>query len=280
MGFVTELTLTEKALALRLLHEGPVLVLPNAWDAGSAAVVAAAGAPAIATTSGGVSWALGAPDGEHLTREQMMQAVARIAAAVDVPVTADIEAGFGPDPGDVAATVAAVLAAGAVGINLEDSRAPGGPLFDVEAQARRIRAGRDAAGDAGVPELYINARTDVYLFQIGEPDGRFDEALARAEAYAEAGADCLFVPGLLDLAALAALAAAAPIPISVMLGAPGGPTVAQLAAAGVRRVSVGTAMALAAYTTARAATRQLLTEGRYAPEEILSYFEMNALLRR
>jgi 2-methylisocitrate lyase-like PEP mutase family enzyme len=276
---MTEMTVAEKARALRALHHGRVLVLPNAWDAGSAAVIAAAGAPAIATTSGGVSWALGTSDGQHLTRGEMTEAVARIVAAVDVPVSADIEGGYGPDPQDVAATVAAVLAVGAVGVNLEDSVAPGGPLFDVEAQAWRIRAGRDAAADAGVPELVINARTDVYLFQIGEPDGRFAESLARAEAYAEAGADCFFVPGLLDLDTLAALAKSSPIPISAM-AAPGGPSVAELSAAGVRRVSVGTAIAQAAYATAAAAARQLLTDGRFAPEQILSFGELDALFRR
>ena len=271
--------LNGRAQALRALHDKGVFVLPNAWDAGSAAVIAAAGAPAIATTSGGVSWALGASDGQHVTREQMLQAVARIAAAVDLPVTADVEAGYGPEPEDVAETVRGVLDAGAVGVNLEDSLAPGGPLFEVDAQARRIRAGRDAAAGLGVPELVINARTDVYLFQIGEPGGRFDATRRRAEAYAGAGADCLFVPGLLDLETLAALVEASPIPVNAM-AVPGGPSVAELGAAGVRRVSVGTTIAQAAYAAAQRAARDLLTDGRYEPEQLIGYPELDALFRR
>jgi 2-methylisocitrate lyase-like PEP mutase family enzyme len=129
-----------KATALRALQTDGVLVLPNAWDAASAALIAAGGARAIATTSAGVSWSLGRPDGQNLTRAEMVDAVARIAAAVDLPVSADVEGGYGPAAEDVAQTVAAVIDAGAVGINLEDSRAPGGPLFEGEGQAVRIRA--------------------------------------------------------------------------------------------------------------------------------------------
>jgi len=186
-----------KAAALRSLHEDGIFVLPNAWDAGSAAMIAAAGAPVIATTSAGVSWSLGRQDGQRLSRPEATDAVRRIADAVDVPVTADIEGGYGSDPGAVAATVAAMTGAGAVGINLEDSGRPGGGLFDAATQAARIRAARAAATDAGLPELVINARTDVFLFEIGEPAGRLGDVLARAAAYAEAGADSLFVPGLL-----------------------------------------------------------------------------------
>ena len=192
-----------KAATLRSLHKDGILVLPNAWDAASAAMIAAAGAQVIATTSAGVSWSLGRPDGQNLSRPEATDAVARIADAVDLPVTADIEGGYGSDPGAVAVTVAAMIGAGAVGINLEDSGAPGGGLFGSTAQAARIRAARAAATDAGLPELVINARTDVFLFEIGEPEGRLDDVLARAAAYAEAGADSLFVPGLLDLGTLA-----------------------------------------------------------------------------
>jgi 2-methylisocitrate lyase-like PEP mutase family enzyme len=236
--------------------------LPNAWDAGSAAMIAAAGAPVIATTSAGVSWSLGRPDGQNLSRPEAADAVARIADAVDVPVTADIEGGYGGDPGAVAATVAAMIGAGAVGINLEDSGSPGGGLFDVATQAARIRAARAAATEAGLPELVINARTDVFLFEIGEPGGRFDDVLARAAAYAEAGADSLFVPGLLDLGILAALTSKVSLPVNVMAG-PGAPDVATLGAAGVRRVSLGQAITQAAYTLARKAAAEVLTVGTY-----------------
>ena len=251
-----------KAATLRSLHEDGIFVLPNAWDAGSAAMIAAAGAPVIATTSAGVSWSLGRPDGQNLSREEAVDAVARIAATVGLPVTADVEGGYGRAPDAVAATVTAVIGAGAVGINLEDSGAPGGGLFDAAAQAGRIRAARAAAAAAGLPELVINARTDVFLFAIGEPEGRLDDVLARASAYAEAGADSLFVPGLLDLGTLAELTRKVSLPVNVMAG-PGAPDVAALRAAGVRRVSLGQAVTQAAYTLARKAAAEALSSGTY-----------------
>jgi 2-methylisocitrate lyase-like PEP mutase family enzyme len=267
----------DKAQRLRALGADTVLVLPNAWDAGSAAVIAAAGAPAVATTSGGVAWSLGKGDGEQATRDEMLAAAARIAAAVDVPVTVDVEGGYGAAPAEVAKTVAAVVAAGAVGINLEDSTAVGGPLFTPQEQAERIAAARAAATEAGLPELVINARTDVYLFGIGEESGRLDDVLARAAAYAEAGADVIFVPGLLDLAVLTDLSARSPLPVNAMAG-PGGPSVAELAKAGVRRVSVGTVVAQAAYTAAHRATLELLDAGTYdALDGSLDFFQVNGL---
>ncbi|MFF3001623.1 isocitrate lyase/phosphoenolpyruvate mutase family protein [Kitasatospora sp. NPDC057940] len=268
-------TQRERALRLReLVVDGP-LVLPNAWDAGSAAVIASAGAPAIATTSGGVSWSLGHGDGHRLDRTQAVEAARRIVAAVDVPVTVDAEGGYGPTPADVAATVAALVGAGAVGVNLEDSTAVGGPLFPVAEQADRLRAARTAAAAAGLPELVVNARTDVLLFGLGG----LDDVLARAEAYAEAGADGLFVPGLLDLDALAGLCERSPLPVNAMAVA-GGPTVAELAATGVRRVSVGTGLAQLAYTAARRAAAELLGAGTLAElDGALGYGELNGLYR-
>jgi 2-methylisocitrate lyase-like PEP mutase family enzyme len=262
---------------LRALHAAGVLVLPNAWDAASAAVIARAGAQAIATTSGGVSWSLGRSDGQRLTRAEMAGRVREIAGAVAIPVTADIEGGYGPDPGDVALTVEAVIAAGAAGVNIEDSRAPGGPLFGPAGQAARIRAGRTAAVSAGLPELFINARTDVFLYGIGKPEGRLDDVLARSAAYAGAGADSLFVPGLTDLGLIAELTRAATIPVNVMAG-PGAPLVSELAAAGIRRVSVGTAIAQAAYSLAQRAAAELLTTGGYATlEQALDFSAVNGL---
>ncbi|PXX57800.1 2-methylisocitrate lyase-like PEP mutase family enzyme [Nocardia tenerifensis] len=251
-----------KAAAFRALHEQGVFVLPNAWDAVSAAVIARAGAPAIATTSAGVAWSLGAGDGQQLTRDDNIGVIRRIAATVDVPVTADVEGGYGPAPEDVATTIIAAIGAGAVGVNLEDSTAPGGPLFDTAAHADRLRAARTAAEQAGLPELVINARTDVYLFGVGAPEARLDEVLTRAAAYAAAGADSLFVPGLLDLPTLTDLVTKSPLPINVMTGH-GGPTVAELAATGVRRVSVGSGVAQAAYRLAEAAATELLEHGTY-----------------
>jgi 2-methylisocitrate lyase-like PEP mutase family enzyme len=251
-----------KAATLRSLHADGVFVLPNAWDAGSAAMIAAAGAQVIATTSAGVSWSLGRQDGQNISRQEATDAVARIVAAVDLPVTADVEGGYGSSPGAVAATVAAMIGAGAVGINLEDSGAPDGGLFDASAQAARIRAARVAATDAGLPELVINARTDVFLFEIGKPEGRLDDVLVRAAAYAEAGADSLFVPGLLDLGTLATLTGKVSLPLNVMVG-PGAPDVATLRAVGVRRISLGQAISQAAYTLARKAAAEALTAGTF-----------------
>lgn len=265
-----------RAAKLRALHEESTLVLPNAWDAASAAIIARAGAPAIATTSGGVAWSAGRPDGHGLTRAEMAALVARIVGVVDVPVTADIEGGYD----DVAATVTAIVEAGAVGINLEDSSAPGGPLYDVPAQAERVRAARDAATAAGLPELWVNIRTDVFLFGIGEPEGRFDDVVARAKAYADAGADSLFVPGLIDLEVLATLVKESPLPVNVMVW-PGAPTVAELEAVGVRRVSVGTAIAQSAYAVAERAAKELLAHGSYtALEGGLDFGAVNSAVTR
>jgi 2-methylisocitrate lyase-like PEP mutase family enzyme len=239
------------AQAFAALHKrGDPLLLPNAWDAGSAAAIAAAGARAIATTSAGVAWSLGLGDGlpsGGLDAETVAVVVARIVAAVDVPVSADIEAGYA----DVTRTVAAVVAAGAVGVNLEDRVSPG-VLNSPAAQAERIAAARSAA-----PGIWINARTDVFLG--GSAD--LAEALNRSAGYAAAGADSLFVPGLADLEALAKLAEG-PLPVAVMVW-PGAPTVAELAAVGVARISLGPAIAQAAYALAARAATELLTAGRY-----------------
>jgi 2-methylisocitrate lyase-like PEP mutase family enzyme len=253
---------TDKARQLRTLNREGIYVLPNAWDVGSAVLSANAGAQVVATTSAGVSWGKGRPDGEHLTREDAIDVVRQIVDAVDVPVTADIESGYGPDPSDVAATVSGVVGAGAVGINLEDSGNPDGGLFLDDDQAARISAARTAATEAGLAELVINARTDVYLHGIGEPEGRYDETLRRAKAYAAAGADTVFVPGLTDLGVISRLTGESPIPVNIMTG-PGGPTVSELAAAGVRRVSLGASIAFAAYSLVVRATREALERGTY-----------------
>jgi 2-methylisocitrate lyase-like PEP mutase family enzyme len=254
-----------QADAFAKLHAvGDPLLLPNAWDVGSAVAIAAAGARAIATTSAGVAWSLGVPDGAGLGAERAAAAVARITAAVNVPVSADIEAGYE----DVAATVAAVLRAGAVGINIEDRILR--ELLDPAEQAGRLASARAVGEAAGVP-LWINARTDVFL----AGSGRVDEALSRAAVYAAAGADSLFVPGLADLALIAELAAG-PLPVAVMAG-PGAPSVAELAAAGAVRISLGSAIAQAAYAVAARAATELLTSGTYeSTADGIAYGEMNA----
>ncbi|MET8759492.1 isocitrate lyase/phosphoenolpyruvate mutase family protein [Lentzea sp. NPDC004782] len=240
----------EKATTFRALHENGLLILPNAWDAASAALVERAGAKAIATTSAGVAWSLGRPDGHGLSRDEMVQAVARIAAAVDVPVTADVEGGYD----DLAATVGEVIEAGAVGVNIEDSKGDG-TLFEIAEQTQRLREARAVSAD-----LVINARIDVYLLGAGAPEGRLDEVLARAAAYAEAGADCLYVIGLSDLEAISQIARTSTLPLNA-LAFPGSPTAAEFEKAGVRRLSVGPLVAQAAYAVAQRAAAELLVEG-------------------
>src|SRR5574341_911408 len=196
----------DKAEAFRRLHAGPrMLVLPNVWDVASAKIVELAGYPAIATSSAAVAWMLGYPDGERIGRDEMAAAVARIARAVAVPVTADMEAGYGTRPEDAAATARAVVPAGAVGMNLEDAAdSEGAALLDEARQCERIQAAREAAAAAGVP-LVINARTDVFLSGIGEPGGRLAHAVRRLNAYRDAGADSLFCPGVINPRTIAAL---------------------------------------------------------------------------
>ncbi|MEU4190867.1 isocitrate lyase/phosphoenolpyruvate mutase family protein [Kribbella sp. NPDC026611] len=242
-------TQIELAARLRELHGQPPLVLPNAWDAGSAKAIEAAGATAIATTSAGVAWAAGVDDAGGLDLTSATTALREICAAVSVPVTADIEAGYG----DVAATVASVIEAGVVGINLEDSTAR--VLDDPAVHGERIKAARAAAVAAGI-DLVINARTDTYLY--GDRTGTIE----RAKVYADAGADVLFVPGVVDLPTIVELVKESPLPVNVMVG-PGAPTVSELFEAGVTRISIGPAITVAAYALATAAAKELLTSGTY-----------------
>jgi 2-methylisocitrate lyase-like PEP mutase family enzyme len=265
----------DHAKTFAALHTaGTPLLLPNAWDAASAVVIAGAGAAAIATTSAGLAWSLGVPDGADLGADRNAEAVARIVAAVDVPVSADIEAGYGESPEAVAATVTAIVQAGAVGVNIEDRI--GATMLATAAQAERLVAAREAAQRLGVP-VWINARTDVYLAGIGAEPERPGLTEERASAYAAAGADSLFVPGLVDTAVLGKLSEG-PVPIAVMAWA-GAPSVAEFAAAGAVRVSLGSGIAQAAYAVAARATKELLTSGTYdTTGDALSFPELNAAL--
>jgi 2-methylisocitrate lyase-like PEP mutase family enzyme len=241
-----------KAERLRALHvPGEPLVLLNAWDAGSAAVIAKAGAQAIATTSAGAANALGYPDGQLVTREQMLSTVAPIAAAVDLPVTADMEAGYGDSPEDAAATARGLVEVGGVGLNLEDTADAGDdPLLPIDAFVAKIAAVTATAEETGVP-LVLNARTDVFIGQVGDPATRLERAVERGRAYLEAGADCIFVPAVADAATIGALVEGIGGPVSILAG-PGSPTLSELAALGVARVSVGSGAYRAALALARA----------------------------
>jgi 2-methylisocitrate lyase-like PEP mutase family enzyme len=252
-------------------RRGEPLLLPNAWDAASAAVVVSAGASAVATTSAGVAWSLGVPDGADLGVVRAADAVRRIVSAVSVPVSADIEAGYE----SVASTVTAVVEAGAVGVNIEDR--DGAALFEPADQARRLASARAAADRLGV-RAWINARTDVYLLGVGAPETRLASTMERARAYADAGADSIFVPGLIDLDAIAELADG-PLPVAVMAFA-GAPSVAEFTAAGAVRISLGSAIAQAAYAVAARAAAELLQKGTYeSVADALPYGELNELLK-
>ncbi len=284
-------TQRSKAGRLRELHlGGDVLVLPNAWDPLSATIFEACGFPAIATTSAGIAYALGYPDGEKLGREELAAATSLLTAAVGVPVTADVETGYGPSPEDAAETARAVLGAGAVGLNLEDAvvadpprsdAQTGGaalfPLVELGTQLEKIRAIVRVGVEAGVP-LVVNARTDTYWRSIGDPKWRLSETVRRTNAFLEAGADSVFVPGVRDAETISTLAREVKGPLNV-LGGPAVPSIPELAALGVRRVSVGSGPVRAVMGLVERIGRELLTSGTCASfsEGAIPYAEANRL---
>lgn len=253
----------DQAELFRSKHRGePLLLLPNVWDAMSAKVFAAAGFEAIATTSGGVAWALGYQDGERTPWNEVVAATARIVRAAQVPVTADIEAGYGETPEAVAKSVGEIIGAGAVGVNLEDGIAGAVGLRSIADAAARIRAAREAARAAGVP-IVINARTDLYLRNIGDEAARFDEAVTRGKAYLAAGADCVYPITLRDPATIERLVKAldgAPININVRAGSPG---VAEFEKLRVARISIASQAALLALDGTRRLAEELRRTGRF-----------------
>ncbi|MFE4971106.1 isocitrate lyase/phosphoenolpyruvate mutase family protein [Kitasatospora sp. NPDC056651] len=271
MSTVDPIVQRERARLLRELHRpGEPLVLANAWDVPSARLVAGAGARAVATASASVSWSLGAADGGGADREQVLARTAQVVRAVGLPVTADLESGYAATAAGVGETVTALLATGAVGVNLEDEGRP-----PAEA-AERIAAARAAADAAGVP-LFVNARTDVFLRGIGEPEGRLDDAVHRLRAYLAAGADGVFVPGVSDPETIAALVEAVPAPLNVLAG-PAAPPVAELAKLGVARISLGPGLAEVAYAAVRRAAEEVYGSGTYtALADGLGYPELNRL---
>ena len=245
---------TDKAAALLALHTGPGFVLPNAWDAGSARILEQVGFPAIATTSAGIAWSCGVPDGEALERDRMLEHVARIVAAVGVPVTADLEAGYGDTAGEVGRTVARAVEIGAAGGNLED--AGKGGLFGIDEAVERLAAAR-AAAPSGT--FVLNARTDTYF--AGTSGDTFAETVERAVRYLEAGADCVFVPGVVQEDTIRRLAAAIPGPLNVVAGLTNLIDAPTLFSMGVKRVSLGGGLARAALSLLERAGQELLDSG-------------------
>lgn len=273
------MTQKDRAAQLRQLHQRRPLVLPNAWDAVSAALVARAGASAIATTSAAVAWALGRPDGWADHRDAVLGVVRNIVRVVDVPVTADVEGGYGTGSiQDVEETVRGVVAAGGAGINLEDSPGERGErLLSPEAQAARLKAAREAATAAG-GDLVINARVDVFLRGVeGVHGDRMAEAIRRSNVYLEAGADCAFVPGVTGELDIHDLVKGIRGPVNVMAG-PGSPDIHHLGAIGVARISLGPGAALVALSALDRSVRDLLEHGSYKSlEGSLGFREIDAL---
>ncbi len=267
-----------QAEAFRQLHHGPaILVLPNAWDVATARLVEAAGFPAVATTSAGIAWAHGYPDGERISRAEMLAMVRRIAAAVRVPVTADMEAGYGATAEAAAVTAREVIAAGAIGLNLEDG-ANEGALVDLALHVERIRAAREAGAAAGVP-IVVNARTDAFEVKEWTPAQRFAEAVRRGNAYHAAGADGLFVPHVSDAETIGRLARELTGPLNVIAGPPA-PPLGELARLGVRRASLGPRVTQAALGLVRRVLEELRERGTYTAmaELLVPFAELQQLV--
>jgi 2-methylisocitrate lyase-like PEP mutase family enzyme len=247
----------------RRLHRAPpILLLPNAWDPMSARLFEASGFPAAATTSGGLAWALGYPDGEKAPWDEVVAATRRMVEAVRVPLTADIETGYGDTPEVVARNVTDIIGTGAVGINLEDGTPqPQQPVRAIEDAAARIRAARAAADAASVP-IVINARIDLYLKHVGDDATRFTETVRRAEAYLAAGADCIFVFGVADMDVIRKLTAAIKAPVNVV-GRAGMPGLKDLQAAGVARVSIASGASLAVMSLITRLAEELAQKGEF-----------------
>jgi 2-methylisocitrate lyase-like PEP mutase family enzyme len=262
----------DHAARFRALHGGPeLLILPNAWDAGSARLIERAGVRAIATSSAAVAWGHGDPDGQALPLDALLATVRAMVRAVGVPVSADIEAAYAHDGATAATTASRVIDAGAVGINIEDGRdAP-------DLLCEKIERIRSAAGRAGV-DLWVNARTDVYLRGLVPAPQAIAETIERARRYRAAGADSVFVPGLIEEPDIARLVAAVAIPLNV-LAWPGLPATGELERLGVRRLSAGTAIAQAAYNRAHEAARDFLGT-REQGAAAFTTGDVNALMRR
>jgi len=271
----------EKAEYFRSLHRGQhILVLPNAWDAASAKMFERAGFGAVATTSAGIANAYGYPDGEQMSRDEMLEAVGRIAKAVALPVTADMEAGFGNTPDEVAETARLVLESGAIGLNLEDGTQDKlHPLSDISLQVEKIKAVRETANSFGVP-LVTNARTDVYEKFDKNDKSLLSQAIQRGNAYREAGADCIFVINMDDKKIIGDLVCEINAPINV-LARYGSPTISELEKLGVARVSFGSIPMRATMSLVGRIAEEIKQNGTYNfARDILTYAEANSYFER
>lgn len=268
----------DRADRFRSLHHGRhPLVLPNAWDVPSARVFEEAGFPAIATSSAGLMVSRGYPDGEEMPRRELVEAVARIAVRLRVPLSADVVAGYGTTPRAVVETVRQVVRAGAIGINLEDGSHAAQALTPVARQVEKLRAVRALDRATHVP-LVINARTDALNYAAGDRDARLREAIGRLRAYRDAGADCVYPMGLSDPAGIRAVVDALDCPVNVMVR-PGLPPVADLERLGVKRISFGPAASYAALGLLKRASEEIQLRGTYSAltEGAITFDELNRL---
>jgi 2-methylisocitrate lyase-like PEP mutase family enzyme len=262
----------DAARVFRELHQGGLLLLPNAWDAGSAHLIESLGAKAIATTSAGVARSHGYRDGNFLPVPLLTATVAEIARVVNVPISADVEGGYSDDPAAVGDAVTRVIEAGAVGINVEDG------IGDPDLLCAKVERAKRAGVRLGV-DLFVNARADVYLRNLAPPERRLEETLGRAERYRASGADGIFVPALTDAGEIRAIAAAVPLPLNVLVW-PGLPSASELRALGVRRLSAGSWIASAAFAQAASRADAFLRTGDPGPltESAATYTRINALM--
>ena len=272
----------EKAERFRKMHGGPrILALPNAWDVASARILEEARYPAIATSSAGIAFSLGHPDGQRVSRDQMLEVVGQISHAVRVPLTADMEAGYGTTVKDMEETAKAVIAAGAIGMNLEDVTADDeSSHVDLAMQVEKIRAIRDTAESLGVP-LVLNARTDTYLKPIGEAATRFERTVERLRAYRKAGADCVFAPGVSDRDTIVELVKAIAAPLNILISS-GCPSLAELEGMGVARVSAGSAVMRATLGLVRRIGKELMETGTYDSlfDGAIPFADLNRMMGR
>jgi len=264
-----------RARMFRQLHAGPdILILANAWDAGSARLIESLGARAVATTSAGVAWSNGYPDGDALPVSLLAATIASIARVIGVPLSADIEGGYSSDPASIGETVTRVIDAGAVGINIEDGA--GTP----DLLCAKIEQTKCAATRSGI-DLFVNARTDVYLRGLATGQVALDETIARAGRYRNAGADSIFVPGVVEAGDIRDIVKGVSLPLNV-LSWPGLPAYDELRALGVRRLSAGAAVAAAAWNQARSSATAFLAQGSSESRSdggTMSTRDINALLR-
>jgi 2-methylisocitrate lyase-like PEP mutase family enzyme len=270
-------SIAEKRARFVQLHASGCFVIPNPWDVGSALYLERLGFQALATTSAGMAWSLGRADG-GVSRDEVLEHLAAMVAATDVPVNADFENGFARDASEVGTSVRLALETGVAGLSIEDSTGDAArPLFDLASAVERIRAARRAIDAAGVEALLVGRAEN---FLVGRPD--LAETRARLQAYADAGADCLYAPGVRERAQIVALVeAVAPRPLNLLVGWPGDLSVADIAALGVRRISVGGALARSAWGGFMRAAGRIATEGRFDGfSEAASGAELNGLFGR